>query len=533
MVIVSGSVSLVKSNIKFIILFFFALFFIIYPVFAASDYTNEEWKEILSIGNNIDPYVGAELGLEITPSYYYQEKDSIITLTGTMKGIFGPFQDTGITIKKWNNTGSFIRKEVYTDKEGYFFLNDTLSEEGIYQYQAIFLNNTTPDNLLSSEILEISVSLDPDGFYQISDRNESSLNEFFNTTVNNSASGSDFISLTTSSTDFNPGVPINLTGRIFDENKKPISYSRVLLKLFSPEKEVHDGIVEGFTNASGYVSFNFSLAGPYPVICSLESPGKGNEPLVESQKIPLIPMNPGINPPVKEISNEEFIHLFFTSEFIPSHQNISIYGWYGEKQKNDPSFQELKLVWYNFGEKLWDTYQNSSSILTNCDGKFEYSFLAPETTGMYLFSVMRPGNTTKADLFSDVHAITIVPPENVTETTKEQVPILSISTGKSFIREYENLNLSLNYRYPDGTPVPEVPVIILESGNGIDWVPVSLEEKTDQGGQVVISLSPDTVGYHYYRAISGDDPLTLTSSDTLIIPVLSINGSGSSNTPAQ
>ncbi|NLV28290.1 MAG: hypothetical protein GXY48_14215 [Methanomicrobiales archaeon] len=516
------------SHFNFFLNFLSGIFllslFVAIPCCADSDHTIEEWQEILAIGDEIDKTLGGELTLEITPPLYYLEKGTELSLFGTIRGLFGPLKNSRILISQWNSNGSIKEDEVITDDEGSFIINYLLMEEGIYRFRANYSyiygiqEKILPSNMLeitclpgmSSENLIPSVN---SGFTQPDPEKP---------VVSDNSSISVFLS--NQYYRYTPGLVSHLSGYIVDENDKPVPYSRVLLRYGDVNySQSNERVVEGFTNIKGIVEFNLSLSGPYPVFFLLEYPGKGTKPSVFSEKVVLIPDSFGINPPVKIIGDSESIMLYTDDLTVSSRNNITFYGFYNQKGGTYPSYQVLDLVWYNFGGQYWDTYQNSSTIATNSDGKFECTVPAPETSGMYLMSIRRPGNTTQSAVYSNVHPITVVPVDmNDANVAPDLIPVLRISANKSGVRVSESLDLSLQIFSPGYYEPVDIPVTMLYSKNGFDWMPLISETIFfNQDGQATITVRPDGTGYHYYRAIAGNDSLHVVSSDTLVIPVFS------------
>lgn len=504
------------------------LFYVGCPASAESGKSFDEWKEILAIGDDIDPLVGAELKLTVNPSWYYQITGDEIVLNGSLTGVFGPFQDTRIIIEEWNKTGSRTEHEVITDNYGYFYLNTILEEEGLHQFQA---NLTSSSEILKeplkSEKLEIVSNPCPDGFCPFTDDVSKNTSDFEQVISGEPDNTTGSVSLSVFPSFFYPGEPVLLSGKVLDGTDIPVPYSRVLLHLNSAGDDIStEGVIEGFTSRSGLVTFNLSVPGPYPISCVLEYSGNNKGSSLWSNYVVLTPTLSGINPPAKTISDEEGLELSIKDTTIPSLQNMTLYGWYKNNDESDRKLQVLELVWYNFGGKFWDNYQNSSDILTNQNGKFECQIPAPETTGMYLLSVRKPGNTTRSPLYSDVQVITVISSESAEEAVySEEFPVLHITSDQSYIYENETLNLSLRFYYPDNTPVPGTPLNLLFSNNGIDWTPLPVDNvMTGPDGTAPILLNPDRAGYWYFRAIAEDDSLNLISSETLVIPVLPFSG---------
>ncbi|MCZ2417488.1 MAG: hypothetical protein LC132_08085, partial [Burkholderiales bacterium] len=282
---------------------------------------------------------------------------------------------------------------------GVYYTHDLLTDYGTYTYQAIYdYDNEESRKPLKSQKLEILCSQLKVPETGAISQDQPSINETEPVSRPEMESNVS-VQLIPERSEFYPGESISFTGHVISDGL-PASYCR-------------------FTRAEGgYLPCRTSASSDKDgwhrehIIPSTGDPlslyRKGTCIRHQSEPKMLLPLEPGINPPVRTAYSSETIDAYIDNETVEPAQNITIYGWYCGKNETQKPFSSLELSWYNFGEKIWDQYQNSSKILTNANGLFECKVEAPQTEGMYLLSVKRAGNSTRPALFSNILPLSVI-----------------------------------------------------------------------------------------------------------------------------
>lgn len=490
---------------------------------AAADLPNDEWKRILAIGDEKDVLAGAHLILNIEPDKYYQEGGSEIVLSGSLKGIFGPLDSTPLIIERVNATNDTDIIETETDENGIYSLTDILADQGTFTYQTLFnAADSTATQVLKSNRLEVS-----SGRYE-----ESIVSSGLE--INRSSEEMPLVSyqdnenlsflLSCENTSFTPGEIMNLSGNLTSDNR-PVPYAQVyVIPEIQGDEKVSGSPIEGMTKSDGTVNFSFHLTGSDPVSWRLEYPKIRTKPPYQSNTITLIPMTTGMNPPARTADEKESIDIYLNNESARALQNITMYGWYNGKTGKGMPLHILEPIWYNFGEKIWDRYQNSSQILTNADGMFECRVQAPQTPGTYLVGVKKPGNITKSHVYSNILALTVTSTDIIGEEQygSSPPPHLSLQAFPASVQVSEQIEMKILYESSDADVLPDMPLLLYYSNNNIEWRPISGEElHLSRERESIVTVRPEKPGYWYFRAVLGDSSLIIAESDILVVPVLS------------
>lgn len=511
-----------KKNLVFSILIILGLIWIIFPVLAEPSLSHEEWKNILAIGDEIDYLTVADLTLFISPDHYYQIPGQQIVLSGTLKGIFGPLSNASVLIERYNGTNLSSVLETVTNANGVYILTDYVNETGPVDYQAQYVPKDNSRESLKSDRYQVLVNWQGE---------QNILNEEISFVNLNSTNGSFqnygenlSLSLNANSLEFVPGESISLFGYLVSYHK-PIPYAPIKIypDIYSNITDPINPLVPGQTKQDGRVNFSYHLSGPDSVHFFLSYQKNQNEPIYRSNTISFIPLESGINPPARIVHEKETIIAYLQNETVDPIQNITVYGWYNGNGGSGVPLSSLDLVWYNFGEKIWDRYQNSSQVLTNADGKFECTVKAPQTPGMYLLGMRRrPGSVTSNQLYSNVLALSVVIPE-LKEDYKEVQPTgnILLQAQQSPIRLSDKIGINISQKGFDELDTTELSLLLYYSDNGYEWKILPYEEiKRFSEEQKTVFIQPDKPGYWYFRASYNDISHEVVSSDVLVVPVL-------------
>lgn len=493
-----------------------------HSVYAGSPYSYSEWKDILAIGEDKDYTIGADLILHIEPDRYYRNPGDEIILSGILKGIFGPLSGSEILIERTNNTSESTFLNTVTNDAGVFVISDLLTEPGIYTYQATYDPGQEMNaEIMKSQKLEISC-IQSDGAI-IYEPNESSLYWGQGTVPSSDAEPEISVNLNTNTSGFIPGQQVSFSGKVTNKGR-PVAYAPVSITPEITGFSLHGEPVVYQTSTDGTMNTSFHMTGPDPLSFSLSYQKNRNEPTYQSEPVIVSPLLPALNPPARIVHTSETLDAYIDNESVESLQNITLYGWYCTKEGEPGSLATLDLVWYNFGGKFWDQYQNSSKILTNAHGLFECTVPAPQTPGMYLLAIKREGNSTTPAVYSNVIALPVTPRE---EETEEIVDILMSSPGQVLIsavpvpaKVSEELTILVSPVGIEAMDSDDMHLSIYYSMNGIDWS--LFEEKTSglPSEEMVISVIPEEEGYLYFKATLDNHAGVLMNSQILVIPVI-------------
>lgn len=477
------------------------------------DKSPAEWKEILTIGDTRDALAGATLTLSLMPDRYYQTNGTEINLNGTLKTLFGPVKDAEILLEKNNSTENLLMQNGVSDTHGNFTFIDNLTQGGIYRFRAMYypgeMNQTIPvtSDILEVKVREMNASPFPTDDTRVEDQ---TTEERTHRTI---------LLTLTGSPGYEPGDPVSIQGQVSDRNGTGIPYARILLYPLNNQGSQRSGSLTGDTRKDGNVNFTYHLPGPEPASFVMEYPG--TEPPALSDTLVLTPSGPGNDPGARVLHDKETIDAFLEENTEAGGENLTVYGWYGKKEGEPSRFSLLECIWYNFGGQLWDQYQNTSEILTNNDGLFACRVTAPQTPGMYLLGVRSLGNTTSRPVYSNVLVLTVTSPETMNETYEgENLPALRIEADPPVLQQNQELEIRVLLTDANGTLLPDVPVSIQRSYDGIDWqdMPESIVT-TDVAGSATMSTRADRTGYLYFQAFIKDKEGSILQSNILIIPV--------------
>ena len=490
---------------------------------AATELSNDEWTRILAIGDEKDVLTGAHLILNIEPDKYYQERGSEIVLSGSFKGIFGPLGSTPLIIERINATNDTYAIETETDENGIYSLTDILADQGTYTYQTLFNPADSADTrILKSNRLEVSSGRYDESILS-SGLEVNRTSEEMPLVLYQDSKNLSFL-LFCENTSFIPGEIMNLSGNLTSDSR-PVPYVQVYaIPEIQRDEKVSGPPIEGLTRSDGTVNFSFHLTGTEPVSWRLEYPENRTKLPCQSNTITLMPMATGMNPPARIADEIESIDIYLDNEYAKALQNITIYGWYNGKKGNGMPLHTLEPIWYNFGGKIWDRYQNSSQILTNADGMFECRVQAPQTPGTYLVGVKKSGSTTKAQVYSNILALTVTSPDVTGEEHHDNSPQphLSLQAFPASVQVSDQLEIKILYENSDADILPDMPLLLYYSDNNIEWKPISGEElRLSRDRESIVTIQPEKPGYWYFRAVLGDPSLMIAESDILVVPVLS------------
>jgi len=488
---------------------------------AASQYTHEQWKEILAIGEDKDYTIGAELTLTIEPDQYFRNPGDEIVLSGILKGIFGPLSGSDIVIERRNSSSEVTYLNTSTDESGIYRITDLLTEPGIFSYQAIYRpDQEINTNIMKSERLEITcIQSDCTTFFEPDERHPD--------TGNQKASDSDkeeeiIVQLTSNTTEYISGQDISFSGQVIIK-ENPIAYAKVSLV---PEVGLSctGEPVLYQTRKDGTMNATFHLTAPDPLSFSLHYQKNRNEPEYQSDPVFLVPSDTGMNPPPRIVHPSETIDVFIDNTSVQSLQNITLYGWYCKKEGEPGFLSILDLVWYNFGGKVWDQYPNSSKILTNRYGFFECTVPAPFTPGMYVMAVKREGNSTTPSAYSNVLPLTVTP---LDEESDEVMDVLESSPRQILInaapvpaRVLDEGTISLILSGFDNIDADTLHLLIYSSTNSIDWNLYDEISPVIPFEEITIPFLPEKEGYLYFKATADNHEGVTIHSPILVIPVI-------------
>jgi len=164
------------------------------------------------------------------------------------------------------------------------------------------------------------------------------------------------------------------------------------------------------TGSSGEINVSYHLTGPYPIDFFINLPTGQNTHEV-SEIISLSPHPFDFSPPSRIVHEKEQIDAYLVSNSVYTDDNITIHGWHSNPDGSGGMLLPLEFVWYNFGGRIWDKYQNSSDIITNADGYFSLTLTAPSTEGGYLLSIRTLKTVTKPHVYSNILNIIVREPE--------------------------------------------------------------------------------------------------------------------------
>lgn len=487
---------------------------------------NDEWKDILAIGDEKDLTIGAELTLAIEPDRYYARPGDEIILSGLMKGIFGPFAGSDIIITRNNCTGESVYLLCTTDDTGVYYTHDLLTDYGTYTYQAIYdYDNEESRKPLKSQKLEILCSQLKVPETGAISQDQPSINETEPVSRPEMESNVS-VQLIPERSEFYPGESISFTGHVISDGL-PASYVPVYIvpggngDIFPAEP------VQLQTRTDGIVNISYHLPGPDPLSFSMYYQERYDGIRHQSEPKMLLPLEPGINPPVRTAYSSETIDAYIDDETVEPAQNITIYGWYCGKNETQKPFSSLELSWYNFGEKIWDQYQNSSKILTNANGLFECKVEAPQTEGMYLLSVKRAGNSTRPALFSNILPLSVI---SVNDAEVDDIDIqavqavhpgqLLISTGTVPAEVPGKIDLFVTKAGLDDAEPGKLFLSLYYSTDNIDWYLFQEKEMTSPFTEMSSQFIPREPGYYYFRASLRDETGPVVSSQVIVVPVI-------------
>ncbi len=491
-------------------------------VYAVSPYSNSEWKEILAIGEDKDYTIGADLTLHIEPDRYYKNPGDEIILSGILKGIFGPLSGSEILIERTNNTSESTFFNTVTNDAGIYIISDLLTESGIYTYQATYDPGQEMNaEIMNSQKLEISCVQSDDQITPGPD--EYSLFPMDEDTLSSPDEDSNIsLQLDTNTSGFIPGQQVSFSGQVLSMDH-PVAYAPVSITSQVTEFQVGEPALFQ-TKTDGKMNASFHLTGPDPLSFSLTYQKNRNEPKYQSEPVIISPLIPGINPPARIVHTSETLDAYIDNESIDSSQNITLYGWYCRKKGEPGSLSNLDLVWYNFGGKVWDQYQNSSKILTNAHGLFECTVPAPQTPGMYLLAVKSEGNATTPALYSNVLALSVTPRD---EKAEEIMDLPVSSPGQILIYAApvpagvsEEITLYIIPVGIESMGSEDLDLSIYSSINGIDWSLFEEISSVSPAEEIVLSAVPEEEGYLYFKATLDNHAGVIITSQIVVIPVI-------------
>ncbi len=495
-------------------------------VWTVSSSSDNQWKEILAIGEEKDYTIGADLTLNIEPDKYYCTSSDEIVLSGSLKGIFGPLSGKEITIERSNSSNVSIFLKSVTDTSGIYAISDILSEPGMYRYQAIYIpEDNNSDKTLKSSIRELFCTIPKES---LDDRNTSpiSMPKDDDSLVHLPMQSNISVHLISNVSDFFPGQQVFFTGHVTSQNR-PVAYAPVFIQ---PETRGGSKVGEMIpyqTKNDGSVNISYHLTGPDPLLFSLIWQKSSNHPKVHSEPVFLIPSNGGIQPPTRIVHKTKTLDAFLENNTVESLNPFTIYGWYCSYDGLPQSLSPLDLVWFNFGERIWDQYQNSSQILTNADGLFECTVPAPQTPGTYLLAVKTHENTKV--VYSNILPLTVIPAgEDVSESTDPEHPDSALPITRqihitaSLVPAHVSEEITLSIQ-PEGVSDDELQNSVLQiyySENGIDWDLYREINPDLPNDDMMITFTPENPGYYYFRASVSDQTGIITSSLIIVIPVI-------------
>jgi len=497
-------------------------------VWADSFSSGNQWKEILAIGEEKDYTIGADLTLSIEPDQYYCTPSDEIVLSGSLKGIFGPLSGKEITIERTNSSNVSISLKSVTDISGIYALSDILSEPGIYRYQALYIpedeNSDTPLKSITREIFITSSKESAD------DLNTSlkSMPKEDDSVVSLLAEQNNSVHLSSQGSEFTPGEQVFFSGNVSSQDR-PVAYAPVYIQPEIQGVSKAGNMIPYQTKNDGTVNVSYHLTGPDPLLFSLIWQKSSIQPKVQSEPVLLMPSGEGINPPTRIVHDTKTLDAYLEHASVVSLHNFTIYGWYCGKDGLPQVLSPLDLVWYNFGERIWDQYQNSSQILTNADGLFECTVPAPQTPGTYLLAVKTRESSQSKEVYSNVLPLTVIPAgeessENIDPELPDSVlPVSSqilITVSSVPARVSEEITLFIKTEGMTDDELQHSGMQVFYSENGIDWdvyteinPPIPIED-------TVVTFTPENPGYHYFRASLSSRTGVITSSPAIVIPVI-------------
>ena len=486
---------------------------------------NEDWQKLLKIEDDEDYLAGLTLTQTIDPDIYYKQVGDEIRVSGYIRSIFGALSDALIIIEQRNATSLCKQIPVVTDPDGYYIITDTLDVAGKISYQSVFSHDTEfgPVNVSSPKI-ELLVF---EGEDEIEASDEYFIPEIIDNSYNKNETHKNYspsLSFSSTSESYSPGEIISLNGSVSDISGKPEAYKRIQIALETPGSDKTSGYERSMTyhtESDGTINVSYHLTGPYPIGFFMELPATGLNPKEVSEKISISPISFNFSPPSRIIHEKEQIDAYLVSNSVKTDENITLHGWYTNHDGSAGILLPLEFVWYNFGGRIWDKFQNSTDIITNADGYFSCTLTAPSTLGVYLLSIRTKKTVTKSHVYSNILNLIVREPEIPIEPWFEfNNPIFSLHATPQIGKAGEMTQLTIVFSDSSGNPVMNHPVQLYQSDNGIEWRILSDSLVTNESGQIVIGIIPEITGYQYYRALTQVSDGETITSETLVIPVL-------------
>lgn len=506
---------------SFHLLFLITLILVSGTVSAISlkEHTTEEWQSILAIPDNNTMLTGLQITLAIRPDQYYLPQGSEVNISGKITTMFGPIKNAPIIMARGNDTSPAPVANLTTDDNGDFSLTDHVNSSGVVRYQAWFegsdlkgqnltksyeIEITTVANSTKQKFTNLTVQEEPeqpitepeDEIPESDDtQNESDIKQI--------SEGSECILYSPES--YISGENVTFSGSITGKNQTPLPYLPVNIQKRGEDGQytkIGDTITTG---ADGSFTSSYYLTGPGPLSFRALSTDDLGKDLTSNVVTLQFEKTQDFTPMARDRTGVRSIDAGLNAAILKPDENITISGWFSDGEGNGVVSGRLNLYWYNFADRIWDRYRNTSEAITNDDGYYAFNVSGPNLTGISYLAVVSKKEQTGKPLFSHVLPLVV---RGQTETNSSILSaVLTVKSEPPEVQVNEKALITFTLSDPDGNPLAEEPVQMYFSEDGFTWFMNGNGNLTTRSdGTVAMVDVPKKPGFHYYRGVySGSD----------------------------
>ncbi|HWQ64615.1 MAG TPA: hypothetical protein VN429_09385 [Methanospirillum sp.] len=479
------------------------------------EHTTEEWQSILAIPDNSTMLTGLQITLAIRPNLYYLPQGSEVNISGKITTMFGPIKNAPIILARGNGTIPAPAVNLTTDDNGDFSLTDHLNSSGVVRYQAWFegsdlkgknltksyeIEITTVANSTEQKFTNLTVQEEPEQSIVEPEEipesdatlNESDIKQISDTSGLILHGPESYIS----------GENVTFSGSIIGKNQTPLPFVALSIQKRGDNgqySKIGDTITTG---ADGSFTTSYYLTGPETLSFRALSTDDLGKDLTSNVVTLQFEKTEDFAPMARDRTGIRNIDAGLNAAIIKPDENVTISGWFSDGEGNGVASGRLNLYWYNFADKIWDRYRNTSEAITNDDGYYAFNVSGPNLTGISYLAVVSKKEQTGKPLFSHVLPLVV---RGQTETNSSILPaVLTVKSEPPEVQVNEKALITFTLSDPDGNPLAEEPVQMYFSEDGFTWFMNGNGNLTTRSdGTVAMVDVPKKSGFHYYRGVYG------------------------------
>ena len=485
------------------------------------EYTVEEWKTILAVGEGEGRLTGLQITLSIDPDRYYLPVETPVNLSGELFSIFGPLEGEPVIISHQDGNASSENQTLITGEDGKFSTTVVVNRTVVYRFQAWFEGSDLPGiNLTKSREVEmtgVALTSVSDG-KKADDGDAEDLTEEDAPEESPSRQQGATLSLEADAGTFSAGQNTTLSGYLRGYGGTPLPHRMIAVEMRSRDQGYSRIGSILLTDTKGRFTGSYHLTGPDNLKFRALTTETGGE-RIESNPVSLTFRDDTFDPPARIRYDERHIDAFLTPSRIRTGENITLSGWFSDGSGEPVRAEQVNLYWYNFMDRIWDRYEAATDAITGRDGNFAINVTGPDLPGVTYMAVVSRHEENGEPLFS--RALTLSVRNESEPVSSLLAPSLQISGSPVSVRVGEPVTITVTLTGPDGIPIAGAPLLILFSTDGFTWYMSGADDTvTGPDGLFSFTHTPDTAGFSYFRGVYNSTASSdQADSGILVIPV--------------